>query len=50
MCNTIVQALQSQQNDTGTSIKEEMVHVASKEVVASPLIKIEVMRQRMWSI
>jgi hypothetical protein len=25
-------ALRSQQNDTGTSIKEEVVHVASKEV------------------
>jgi len=42
MCKTIVQALQSQQNDIGTSIKEKVVHVASKEAVASPLTKIEV--------
>jgi hypothetical protein len=32
MCKNVVQVLQSQEDDIGTSIKEEAVHVASKEV------------------
>jgi hypothetical protein len=36
MCKNVVQALRSQQNDTSTSIKEEVVHVASKEAASAP--------------